>query len=51
MNCLFSSCRPRPRGQARAQQLDHEGYQEMGRKGGLASNGQSADERIENEGD
>ncbi|KAG6547987.1 hypothetical protein Mapa_010809 [Marchantia paleacea] len=31
-------------GRARAEQLGHEGYQEMGRKGGLATNDKSGEE-------
>jgi len=30
-------------GQTRAEQLGHEGYQEMGKKGGLSSNGQDSE--------
>lgn len=34
-------------GKTRATQLGHEGYAEMGKKGGLASNGADPDETAE----
>eukprot|EP00850_Spirogloea_muscicola_P010842 SM000065S20191 [mRNA] locus=s65:214891:215592:+ [translate_table: standard] len=37
-------------GQSRAQELGTEGYQEMGKKGGLSSNDASGGERAEKEG-
>lgn len=37
-------------GQTRREQLGTEGYQEMGRKGGLSSTEESASERAEKEG-
>ncbi|KGN54388.1 protein EMB-1 [Cucumis sativus] len=37
-------------GQTRKEQLGHEGYQEMGRKGGLSNTGMSGGERAAEEG-
>ncbi|KAF4379088.1 hypothetical protein CsatB_000396 [Cannabis sativa] len=37
-------------GQTRSEQLGHEGYQEMGRKGGLSTTDKSGGERAEEEG-
>lgn len=37
-------------GQARKEQIGREGYQEMGRKGGLSTVDQSGGERAEQEG-
>ncbi|KAF9596427.1 hypothetical protein IFM89_011256 [Coptis chinensis] len=37
-------------GQTRKEQIGHEGYQEMGKKGGLSTNDKSGGERAEEEG-
>ncbi|KAF4379087.1 hypothetical protein F8388_022174 [Cannabis sativa] len=37
-------------GQTRSEQLGYEGYQEMGRKGGLSTTDKSGGERAEEEG-
>lgn len=37
-------------GMTRAEELGHEGYSEMGRKGGLTTNDKSGEERAQEEG-